>query len=58
MNRPVDGARGIEETAERSETSGDEDEQGDAVSVNTGDAGGKVEVVWNGEVADVYHPEV
>lgn len=57
MNRPVDGARGIEE-GRTSETSGDEDEQGDAVSVNTGDAGGKVEVVWNGEVADVYHPEV
>lgn len=36
---------GGEETVERFETSGDEVEHDDAVSVNTGDTGGKVEAV-------------
>lgn len=49
---------GGEETVEMFETNGDDVEQGDAVSVNTGDTGGKVEVVWNGEAVDEWHPEV
>lgn len=49
------GQGGEEEKVERFETGGDDVKKGDGVSVNTDTVGGKVEVVWDGEVVD-EHP--
>ena len=48
------GQGGEEEKVERFETGGDYVKKGDGVSVDADGVGGKVEVVWNGEVVDEH----